>query len=126
MKNISIFFNRQHYNLWFLEIRNYFPRLQNTNHYIYIHTYIYIIFKIFYLFIFRERGRAGEREGEKHQCVVAFCMPQLGTWPTTQACALTGNRTGDPLVRRLAQSTEPHQQGLATTFKLRYVGTLIL
>ena len=23
------------------------------------------------LFIFRERGREGEREGEKHQCVVA-------------------------------------------------------
>ena len=28
--------------------------------------------------------------------------PQLGTWPTTQACALTGNGTGDPLVLRLA------------------------
>ena len=27
--------------------------------------------KSFYLFIFRERGREGEREGEKHQCVVA-------------------------------------------------------
>ena len=26
--------------------------------------------------------------------------PLLGTWPATQACALTGNRTGDPLVRR--------------------------
>ena len=24
----------------------------------------------------------------------------LGTWPATQACALTGNRTGDPLVHR--------------------------
>ena len=24
----------------------------------------------------------------------------LGSWPTTQACALTGNRTGDPLVCR--------------------------
>ena len=29
------------------------------------------IFLRFYLFIFRERGREGEREGEKHQCVVA-------------------------------------------------------
>ena len=28
-------------------------------------------FKI-YLFIFRERGRDGEREGEKHQFVIAF------------------------------------------------------
>ena len=26
--------------------------------------------------------------------------PPLGTWPATQAHALTGNRTGDPLVRR--------------------------
>ena len=26
--------------------------------------------------------------------------PLLGTWPTTQACALTGNWTSDPLVRR--------------------------
>ena len=26
-------------------------------------------------FIFRERGREGEREGEKHQCVVASCVP---------------------------------------------------
>ena len=26
--------------------------------------------------------------------------PQLGTWPATQACALTGNRTGNSLVRR--------------------------
>ena len=28
--------------------------------------------------------------------------PSLGTWPPTQACALTGNGTGDPLVHRLA------------------------
>ena len=24
-----------------------------------------------YLFIFREKGREGQREGEKHQCMVA-------------------------------------------------------
>ena len=28
--------------------------------------------------------------------------PQLGAWPTTLACAVTGNRTSDPLVHRLA------------------------
>ena len=44
-----------------------------------------------YVCIFRQRGREGEREGEKHQCVVACHMPLLETWPTTQACALTGN-----------------------------------
>ena len=26
--------------------------------------------------------------------------PPLGTWPVTQTCALTGNQTGNPLVRR--------------------------
>ena len=28
--------------------------------------------------------------------------PLLGTWPATQACALTENRAGDPLVCRPA------------------------
>ena len=32
----------------------------------------------FYLFIFRERGRDGEREGEKQQCVVASHTPPTG------------------------------------------------
>ena len=31
--------------------------------------------KRFYLFIFREMGREGEREGEKYQCVVASHTP---------------------------------------------------
>ena len=44
--------------------------------------------KRFYLFIFRERGREGEREGEKHQCVVVSTCPRMGTWPAGQACAL--------------------------------------
>ena len=30
------------------------------------------------LFIFRERGREGEREGERHQCVVASRAPPTG------------------------------------------------
>ena len=44
---------------------------------IYIHTDLYLL-KRFYLFIFRERGREGEREGEKHQCVVASLIPPAG------------------------------------------------
>ena len=34
--------------------------------------------------------------------------PLLGTWPTTQSCAQTGNRTGDPLVRRPALNPLSH------------------
>ena len=33
--------------------------------------HVCVFFKRFYLFIFRERRKEGEREGEKHQCVVA-------------------------------------------------------
>ena len=46
--------------------------------------------------------------GEKGQCVVATHMPPLGTWPATQAGALTGNRTGNPLVPRLALNLLSH------------------
>ena len=52
----------------------------------------------FYLFIFRERGREGERGGEKHQCVVSSFVPPTGDLAHNEACALTGNRTSDPLV----------------------------
>ena len=38
--------------------------------------------------------------------------PLLETWPTTQACALTGNQTSDPLVPRLAFNPLSHQPGL--------------
>ena len=34
--------------------------------------------------------------------------PLLGTWPTTQAWALIGNQTGDPLVHRTALNPLSH------------------
>ena len=59
----------------------------------------------------------GEREGEKHQCLVASHVPLLGVWPTTQACALTGNWTGDPLVRRPALNPLSHSSQAMIFFK---------
>ena len=53
------------------------------------------------LLIFSERGREGEREGEKHWCeerTLIGCLlytPGPGTEGTTQAWALTGNQTVD-------------------------------
>ena len=65
--------------------------------------------KSFYLFIFRERGRKGEREGEKHQCVVVSQVPPTGDlacnpgmcpdWESNQK--LFGSQAG-------TQSIEPH------------------
>ena len=54
----------------------------------------------FYYYLFLDRGEGREKEGEKHQCGLPFVRPQLGAWPATQACALTGNRTYNPLVCR--------------------------
>ena len=55
--------------------------------------------KRFYFYLFLERGEGREKERERNTNVwVPFMRPLLGTWPATQACALTGNRSGDPLV----------------------------
>ena len=55
-----------------------------------------------YLFLERREGREKERETSMCGC------PLLGTWPSTQAYALTGNQTGDPLVLRLALKPLSH------------------
>ena len=46
--------------------------------------------------------------------------PHRGTWPATQACALTGNQTGDPLVCRPALNPLSHtNQGPREYFDIR-------
>ena len=54
-----------------------------------------------YLFLQRGEGREKERESNINVWLPLMC-PLLGTWPATQACALTGNRTSYPLVLRRA------------------------
>ena len=54
-------------------------------------------------FIFRERGREGERGAEKHwwERETSISCPCVPTWDlvwVTQACALTGNQTRDLLL----------------------------
>ena len=59
--------------------------------------------------MFREKGREGGREGERS---INMWRPLLETWPTAQACALIGNRTGNLFgLQVLTQSTELHQPG---------------
>ena len=56
-----------------------------------------ILFLFIYLFL--EIGERREKErGRNINAWLPLMWPPLGTWPATQACALTGNRTGDPLV----------------------------
>ena len=53
------------------------------------------------LFIYFQREGKGRREKKRNIHVwLPFTHPLLGTWPATQACALTGNQTSDPVVYR--------------------------
>ena len=59
--------------------------------------FIYYLKVSFILFLERGEGREKEREGNI-SVWLPLTWPPLGTWPATQACALTGNRISDPLV----------------------------
>ena len=75
---------------------------------------IYSIYSIilFYLFIFRERGREGERGGKKHQCVVASHTPPTGDLASNPGVFSHWELNQQPFgSQALAQSTEPHQPG---------------
>ena len=69
---------------------------------------LFLSFKDF-IYLFLQRGEVGEKERERNiSAWLPLECPLLGTWPTTQARALTGNRTSDPLVCRLAQNPLSH------------------
>ena len=58
------------------------------------------------LFTFR-----GEETEGNISVWLSVARPLLGTWHKTQACALTRNQTGNPLVLRLALNPQSHQPG---------------
>ena len=58
-----------------------------------------LIFGKYFIDLFLEKGEGKGKERERNINVwLPFTNPILGTWSATQA--LTGNLTGDPLVRR--------------------------
>ena len=71
-------------------------------------------FKI--LFIFRER-REGEREGGKHQCMVASCAPLAGDLACNPGMCPDWELNQRPFSSQAcAQSTELHQPGEVQMF----------
>ena len=82
---------------------------------------IIFYFLRFYLFIFREWGMKEEEERNINVWLPLAC-PLLGTWLATQACALTGNWTGDLLVCRPTLSPLSHtSQGWKILYSKKYV-----
>ena len=49
------------------------------------------------MYLFSERGGGREKERERNINLLPLARLQWGTWPTTQACALTRSQTGDLL-----------------------------
>ena len=72
---------------------------------------------LFIYFLERMEGREKQRE-RKINVWLPLVHPLLGTWPATQACALNGNQTGDPLVHRLVLNPLSHtSQGYLFIFR---------
>ena len=63
-------------------------------------------------FIFRERGKEGERKGEKYQCVVASCAPPTGNLAYNPGMFPDRELDWRPFGSQVsAQPTEPHRPG---------------
>ena len=66
---------------------------------------------------FRQTGRVGEREGEKHQCVVVSHMPPTRYLTCNPGTCPDWESTPQPFgLQACAQSTEPHQPGQIKSF----------
>ena len=68
-----------------------------------------LFFKKDFIYLILDRGEGREKERERNINVwLPLSCPLLGTWPTTQTCAQTGNQTGNPLVCRPALNPLSH------------------
>ena len=71
--------------------------------------YFIYLFIRFYLYIFRERGREGKREGEKYQCVAASYTPPTGDPAPNPSMCPDWESNQQPFgTQASTQSTEPH------------------
>ena len=75
-------------------------------------TYIHIHFLKLFIYLFLERGEGREKEGEKHQCVVASHTPPTGDLAHNPGTCTDGESNQQPFGLQVgAQSTELHQPG---------------
>ena len=83
---------------------------------------------LYFIYLFLDRREWREKEKERNINVwLPLMHPLLGTWLTTQACALTGNWTSDPLVHRPALNPLSHtSQGQFTKFYTLQMYSLVI
>ena len=63
--------------------------------------------------LFLDKGTEGEREGEKHQCVVASCVPCIGNLACNPGMCPDWEWNLRPFISQASpQPTEPHHLGL--------------
>ena len=74
--------------------------------------FINCCFYFLFLLTYRARGRERNIGVQERHCLVVSQHPQLGTWPTTQARALTGNQTSNLSVCRLHPLSHTSQSKL--------------
>ena len=87
--------------------------------------YASFFLKRFCSFIFRERGREGERGAVKHQCVVASCMPPTGDLACNPGRSPDWESNGQCFGSQArAQSIELCQPGLRLCFFTSNIGNL--
>ena len=78
------------------------------------------------LFIFRERGKEGEREGDKHQCVIASCVSPTGDLAHNPGMCPDWELNQRPFgLQAGAQSTETHKpRHISFYFYCLYFGVI--
>ena len=70
------------------------------------YCFVFVFIFRFYLFLEREEGK--KKEERNINVWLPLTRPLLGTWPAIQACALTGNQTGNSLILRPALNPLSH------------------
>ena len=83
--------------------------------------FLFFFFFLEFIYLFLERGEGREKERERNINVwLPPTWPPLGTWPTTQACAPTGNQTSDPSVFSLRSTHWATPAGAKFAFLKKY------
>ena len=67
-----------------------------------------LFLKSLFTFFFFTEGKGGSKREINNNVWLLSMHPLLGSWPATQACALTGSQTSDPLVYRPAHNPLSH------------------